>query len=153
MSRQGIIVAEEGDTISSDRIKRLDSTKKQFKYRKIYDIKFPIPALPVGTSWNKTIKVYFNEDQSSIGFIPAYEFYVQAYNSNWAIPIIASPQAYEGSDPNFPFYKSNEFVTDTYFNIRLFINNMVAGAAPTFNYPAYEATIRVIITYDNLLAL
>lgn len=153
MSRYGIIVSEENDSISSSKIKRLDSTKKQFKYRKIYDIKFPVPAIAIGTDWNKTIKVYFEENKKSIGFIPAYEFYVKAYNGNWAIPIIASPQSYEGSDPNFPFYKSNEFVTDSYFNINLIINNQAIGAAPTFNYPAYVATVRVIITYDDLLKL
>lgn len=63
MAKYGIKVAEENRDISSGEILRLDTEKKQFKYKKIIDIKFPIPALPVGTSWSKDIKFYFNEDQ------------------------------------------------------------------------------------------
>jgi hypothetical protein len=153
MSRYGIIVAEDGDDVFSDKIKRLDSGKKQFKYRKIIDFKFPVPAIALNTNWNKTIQAYFFEDQRSLGFIPAYEYYVQAFNGNWGIPIIASPQSYEGSIPEFPFFKTAEWVTDKYFNIRLFINNQTNPIVPSTAYPAYEATLRLIITFDNLATL
>lgn len=156
MSKYGIIVAEEADDIGSPNIKRLDSTKKQFKYRKIIDFKFPMPAIAVGTDYSKTnMKLYFFDDQRSLGFIPAYEYYVQAWNGNWAIPVIASPQAYEASNPNFPFFKSAEYVTDKYMNISLFVRNQNLNPpyTPTMNYPAYEATLRLIITYDNLATL
>lgn len=151
--RNGIIIAEEGGTIGSSEIKRVDSQKKQFKYRKIIDYKFPFAAVAINSTASKTLQLYFNEDQSSLGFIPAYEFFVLAYNGNWGIPVIQSPAAYEGSIPDYPFFKGNEYVTDKFFNISLYINNLTAGPNPTYAYPAYEATLRLIITYDNLATL
>lgn len=153
MAKYGIKVAEENRDISSGEILRLDSEKKQFKYKKIIDIKFPIPALPVGTSWSKDIKFYFNEDQSTIGFVPAYEYYIQAFNGDWSIPNIPSPQSYEESIHQSPFYIVLEFVTDKFFNISLYIQNDNTGFNYTYNYPAYTATIRLIITFDDLATL
>lgn len=152
MANPGIRVAEENDDVNGGNILRLDSGKKQFKYRRIIDYKFAMPAVALNTQYSKTLNLDFNTDGSSIGFIPAYEYYVQSFSGYWGIPVVASQGTYEASLPDFPFFKEEEYVTDKKFHVVLSINNLTP-ATPNYAYPAYTATLRLVLLHDNLEAI
>ena len=146
----GLRIATKGDSVTSRREMLLDTSKKQLKYRKIINAKIFIPSLPIGTSWKKVIRIYFNEDRSALPFAPAYDYRVETgYNGRWSKPKLLPRQGYEPSLYDFPFYYRNELVTDDYFEVELTIANVNSGPFVGLLYPPQVATLRLYVMFDE----
>lgn len=148
--RFGIKVAGDKDRVSGNRIMRLDSEKKQLKYRKTIDLVVSVAALPANTSWDKTIEYYFNDDHAPLPFMPMYDYRVKGYNGRWGKPSYPGFQSYVPSKVDYPYFRRDQDITREAFKLRLVINNSNTFGDPVYDYPEHRVIVRLFLMYDEL---
>lgn len=150
----GLKVASEKDEATKAREPRIDTTHKQFKYRKVINLVIAVPALPVGTSWSKDVVFNFSDIGLKFSASPAYDYRLKGHNGRWAKPKYGYSQAYLGSEFVFPYYKLNETISREKFAIQLRIFNANPNPATinSYDYPAHNIIIRLYLMYDEMAA-